>query len=101
MELIARLQQALGIALIVVGIIYLNLGFTGTEEQFDPEKGFSAIETSDFLFRAGIIFVVCGFIATVWLVFKGVKLKTFHKTLTVISVLIISSYFGLRCIFVA
>ena len=99
MELVARLQQALSIALIIAGIIYLNLGFISSEEQFDPEKGYRAIETSDFLFKAGLIFIVCGLLATVWLAFKGTKLKLSLKILTVINVLIITAYFGVRFYF--
>ena len=88
MELVTRLQQALGIVLSIAGIVYLNLGFIGSEEQFDLEKGYRAIEASDFLFKAGLIFIVCGILATVWLAFKGTKLKMSLKILTVILSLI-------------
>ena len=101
MELVARFQQAIGITLLVAGIIYLNIGFMGSEAKFDLAKGYEAIEISDFLFKSGIIFIACGLVATVWLVFKRVKLCRSLKVLTAINTLAMCVYFGVPHFFSA
>ena len=83
----------------VAGIIYLNLGFLGSEAEFDPAKGYETIEISGFLFEAGIIFMACGLVATVWLVFKRVKLRATLKVLTAINIIAMFIYFGVPYFF--
>ena len=95
MESIARIQQAIGILLLVVGALYINYGVSGnTLEDIDITTAMSAIEISDLLFIAGLIFIVCGVLATVWVFIKGGKLKIASKVLFTVSSLILAVVCG-------